>query len=98
MSKTSTLSTLKIATIALATGLASQIALADAGNAPLTQGPTRAEVQAEYQRALKAGELDFAYQVMGGAQATIQPRVVSTEQTTDATPASTQTASVAHAQ
>lgn len=49
------------------------------------QPVTREQVQAEYQRARAAGELDYAYEVMGGPTATITARPTVTRHATGST-------------
>lgn len=56
-----TLRTLSLSLLTVASVLGSQAVLADTADHTVT----REEVQAEFQRARAAGELDYAYEVLG---------------------------------
>jgi hypothetical protein len=70
-----------ICTALVATTAFTGLAQAEETGQPIT----REQVQAEYQRARAAGELDYAYEVMGGPTATVGARQQATRHATGST-------------
>ncbi|HYR26155.1 MAG TPA: DUF4148 domain-containing protein [Aquabacterium sp.] len=79
-----TLRTLSLSLLTVASVLGSQAVLADTADHHTV---TREEVKAEFQRARAAGELDYAYEVMGGATGTVRATPAQQAQTKASTPA-----------
>lgn len=69
----------------ICTALVATTAFTGLAQAETGQPITREQVQAEYQRARAAGELDYAYEVMGGPTATVGARQQATRHATGST-------------